>query len=308
MKIYQGLEAFTGVKKPVLTIGTFDGVHIGHKKILEQLIQTATKGGGEAVVLTFSPHPRQVLFPDDEDLFLLNTIDEKVKLLAECGVKHLIIHPFTRKFSRIPYTEFVRDVLVGEIKVQKLIIGYNHQFGRNREGTFANLKSLSSIYGFELERIPAQILNKAEISSTKIRKALLKGDLITANKFLGYTYSFEGVVVKGKGMGKKLGYPTANILCIEKSKLIPANGIYAVRVEWKKKMYNGMMSIGTNPTVGGGKRTLEVNIFDFNKDIYGENIRIFFVEKLRDEKKFESLELLVKAIDKDKVKSLKILA
>ena len=220
----------------------------------------------------------------------------------------MIIHPFTKKFSRITYTEYVRDILVNKIKTKKLIIGYNHHFGRNREGSFQQLKKLAPVYGFELEKIPAQVLNKVEISSTKIRKALESGDIKTANKFLCYEYSIKGKVVKGKGLGKELGYPTANIHSEDKYKLIPADGIYAVTVEHEKKIYNGMMSMGFNPTVNGEKKTIEVNIFDFEKDIYGENIRIFFRQKLRDEKKFENLEALKKAIDKDKENSLKILA
>ena len=308
MEVYDSIEKFSGVKNPAVTIGTFDGVHLGHQKIIQQLRESADSVKGESVILTFYPHPRMVLFPEDDDLKLLSTEEEKKELLEKFGVAHLIVHPFTKKFSRITYTEYVRDILVNKIKVKKLIIGYNHHFGRNREGSFQQLKKLAPVYGFELEKIPAQVVNKIEISSTKIRKALESGDIKTANKFLGYEYSVKGKVIKGKGLGKQLGYPTANIHIEEKQKLIPADGIYAVTLQYEQKMYSGMMSIGFNPTVNGDKKTIEVNIFDFEKDIYGENIRIFFRQKLRDEKKFDSLEALKKAIDKDKENSLKILS
>lgn len=311
MNIYEGIEKFSEVKNllpRVLVVGTFDGVHLGHQKIIQQLREAAASLKGESVVLTFHPHPRMVLFPDDDDLKLLSTEEEKKELLEKSGVQHLIIHPFTKKFSRLTYTEFVRDIIINKIKVKKLVVGYNHHFGRNREGSFRELKKLAPIYGFELEKIPAQVLNKVEISSTKIRKALLAGDVKTANKLLNYDYSIKGKVVKGKELGREIGYPTANISIDDKHKLIPADGIYAVTAEFENKIYKGMMSIGTNPTVGGEKRTIEVHLFDFSKDIYGKNIRIFFKQKIRDEKKFESLEALKKAIDADKEKSLSILS
>jgi len=206
-------------------------VHLGHQKIIQQLKEGAEAVKGESVILTFYPHPRMVLFPDDEDLKLLSTEEEKKELLEKFGVEHLIIHPFTKKFSRITYTEYVRDILVNKLKTKKLIIGYNHHFGRNREGSFQQLKKLATVYSFELEKIAAQDINKVEISSTKIRKALAGGDIKTANKFLGYEYSIKGKVVKGKGLGKELGYPTANIQIDDKHKLIPSDGIYAVTTE-----------------------------------------------------------------------------
>lgn len=308
MKIYAGIEKFLGAKNPAITIGTFDGVHLGHQKIIQQLKEGAASIKGESVIFTFYPHPRMILFPEDDELKLLSTEEEKRELLEQFGVEHLIIHPFTKEFSRITYTDYVREILVNKLKIKKLIIGYNHHFGRNREGSFKELKKLAPLFHFELEKIPAQDINKVEISSTKIRKALTSGDIKTANKFLGRDYSIKGKVIKGKGLGKELGYPTANIQIDDKHKLIPADGIYAVIAEVENKIYNGMMSIGFNPTVGSGeKRTIEVNIFDFNTDIYGENIRIHFKQKLRDEKKFDSLETLKKAIDSDKEKSLKIL-
>ena len=319
MKIYEGIEKFHGARNPAITIGTFDGVHIGHQKIIQQLKTGAASVKGESVIFTFYPHPRMILFPDDDELKLLSTEEEKRELLKQFGVEHLIIHPFTKEFSRLTYTEFVREILVNQLKIKKLIIGHNHHFGRNREGSFQELKKLAPLFHFELEKIPAQDINKVEISSTKIRKALESGDIKTANKFLGRDYSIKGKVVEGKGLGKELGYPTANIQIDDKYKLIPADGIYTVTAEVENKMYNGMMSIGFNPTVNateesfgpnkhGGTRTIEVNLFDFNKEIYGENIRIYFKQKLRDEKKFDSLETLKKAIHADKEKSLKILS
>lgn len=309
MKVYDNIEKFSGTKNAVITIGTFDGVHLGHQKIIQQLKKGAEAIKGETVILTFYPHPRMVLFPDDDELKLLSSEEEKKELLEKFGVAHLIVHPFTKKFSRITYTEYVRDILVNKLRVKKLIIGYNHHFGRNREGSFQQLKKLAPVYGFELEKIPAQVINKVEISSTKIRKALESGDIKTANKFLGYDYSLKGKVIKGKGLGKELGYPTANIQIDDTLKLIPADGIYAVAAEYDNKRYNGMMSIGVNPTVSAGnKRSIEVNLFDFSKEIYGENIRVFFKQKLRDEKKFDNLDALRKAIDGDKEKSLKILS
>lgn len=309
MKIYEGLDKFKGAKNATVTIGTFDGVHLGHQKIIQQLKAGTESIKGESVIFTFYPHPRMVLNPDDDTLKLLSTEEEKKELLEKFGVDHLIIHPFTREFSRITYTEYVRDILVNKLKIKKLIIGYNHHFGRNREGSFKELKKLAPTYGFELEKIAAQDINKIEISSTKIRKALDAGDIKTANKFLGYDYSLSGTVVKGKGLGKGLGYPTANVQIENKYKLVPANGIYAVTVRYGEKEYKGMMSIGFNPTVSAnGAKTIEVNIFDFEKDIYGENIRIFFKQRLRDEKKFANMEELKRAIDGDKEKTVKILA
>lgn len=308
MKVYEGIDKFTGAKNPAVTIGTFDGVHLGHQKIIQHLKKGAESINGESVIFTFYPHPRMVLFPDDDSLKLLSTEEEKRELLEQFGVEHLIVHPFTKEFSRITFTEYVRDILVNKFKVKKLFIGYNHHFGRNREGSFEELKKLAPIYGFGLEKISAHDIDEVEISSTKIRKALESGDIQTANKFLGYAYSIKGKVVRGKGLGKGLGYPTANIQVEDKYKLIPAHGIYAVTVNVGKQIHNGMMSIGVNPTISAnGSTTIEVNIFDFEKDIYDENIRIFFKQKIRDEKKFVSLEALVKAIDEDKEKSLKIL-
>lgn len=304
MKVYTDIEQFKGVKFPVVTSGTFDGVHLGHRQIINRLKEIAKVAGGETVLLTFYPHPRMVLFPDDNELKLLNSQEEKVKLLEKLGIDHLIIYPFTKEFSRLTSVKFIRDILVNKIHTKKLVIGYNHHFGRNREGSFENLKESGPVYGFEVEEIPAQDIDHVEISSTKIRKALQGGDIRTANLFLDYPYAFTGRVVKGKQLGRTLGYPTANLEIADKYKLIPANGIYVVQVDYNGKRYKGMMSIGLNPTTGGTTRTIEVNILDFDKDIYGENISVSFVEKIRDEEKFESLEKLKVQLGKDKQQTI----
>ncbi|HXC06015.1 MAG TPA: bifunctional riboflavin kinase/FAD synthetase [Bacteroidia bacterium] len=306
MKIYREIGSFKKVKKPVLTTGTFDGVHLGHKKIIERLSELAAISGGESVVLTFEPHPRMVLYPDDHSLRLLSTLDEKTELLRLAGVQHLIIYPFTKEFSRLSSLDFVRNILVNQIHTEKLVIGYNHHFGRNREGSFEHLKEFGPLYGFEVEEIPAQDIDHVEISSTKIRKALQEGDVSGANAYLGHTYTLEGTVIKGKQLGRTLGFPTANLDTEHPFKLIPADGIYAVQVEYQQTMYPGMMSIGMNPTVDGKNRTLEVNILNFDKDIYGEKLRIHFIKKMRDEVKFSGLEALKHQLELDRLETLNI--
>lgn len=320
MNIYHSISEFKKAKKAVVTIGTFDGVHIGHQKIISRLKEIAASIKGEVVVLTFFPHPRMVLFPGDHGLSLLNTIDERVLLLEKLGIDHLIIHPFSKEFSRLSSTEFVRDILVNKIGTKKLVIGYDHHFGRNREGSFEDLNELAPLYDFEVEKIPEQDINDVAVSSTKIRNALLEGNVKTAADFSGYCYSLSGRVVQGKKLGRTLGYPTANIHIEEDYKLIPANGIYAVHVRLGKSSpvfvsgkpvennwMKGMLSIGHRPTFDNGDRSIEVNIFDFDRDIYGEEITICFVDRIRDEMKFESAEALVKEIERDKIKSLKLL-
>jgi riboflavin kinase / FMN adenylyltransferase len=295
------------VRNPVVTTGTFDGVHLGHQKIISRLKDVAKEVNGETVLLTFYPHPRMVLFPEDNDLKLINTQQEKIELLEHYGIDHLIIYPFTKEFSRLTSVEFVRNILVNSIKTKRLVIGYNHHFGRNREGSFEHLKEYGPLYGFEVEEIPAEDIDSIEISSTKIRNALLAGDVKKANVYLGHRFCLTGKVVDGKKIGREIGYPTANILVEDKYKLIPAEGVYAVKVRHDNKMYGGMLNIGTNPTVGGKHQTIEVNIFDFDKDIYEENATIYFIERLRDEVKFNGLEELKAQLATDKINSLKIL-
>jgi len=306
LKVYTDISDFKDVKNPVVTTGTFDGVHVGHQKIISRLKDVAREQSGETVLLTFYPHPRMVLFPEDNDLKLINTQQEKIELLEHYGVDHLIIYPFTKEFSRLTSVEFVRDILVNSMKTKKLVIGYNHHFGRNREGSFEHLKEYGPLYGFDVEEIPAKDIDHIEISSTKIRNALQTGDIKTARTYLGHAFSLTGQVVDGKKIGRTIGYPTANIVVEDKYKLIPADGIYAVKVKHKDVMYGGMLSIGYNPTVNGEFKTVEVNIFDFDKEIYGDTATIYFLERLRDELKFSGLEELKAQLAIDKENSLKI--
>ena len=307
MKVYTQIEDFRNIKNPVVTTGTFDGVHLGHQKIISRLIDVAKEEQGETVLLTFYPHPRMVLFPDDNELKLLNTQQEKIRLLEKYGIDHLIIYPFTKEFSRLTSVEFVRNILVNSLQTKRLVIGYNHHFGRNREGSFEHLKEFGPVYGFDVEEIPAKDIDHIEISSTKIRQALQAGEVEVAATYLGHTYSVSGKVVQGKQLGRTIGYPTANILMEDKYKLIPADGVYAVKVELNGVMYQGMLNVGNNPTIEGKGRSLEVNIFDFDQNIYGDEATIYFIERLRDEVKFNGLDELKAALAKDKVNALKIL-
>jgi riboflavin kinase/FMN adenylyltransferase len=304
MKVYTNIDDFKDVKNPIVTTGTFDGVHLGHQKIISRLKDVAKEEDGSTVLLTFSPHPRMVLFPDDNELKLLNTLPEKIELLEKYGVDHLIVYPFTKEFSRFTSIEFVRNILVNSIQTKRLVIGYNHHFGRNREGSFEHLKEYGPLYGFQVEEIPAKDIDHIQISSTKIRNALLIGDVKTATTYLGHIYSLTGTVVKGKQLGRTLGYPTANLQVADTYKLIPGDGVYAVKIKHRNVFYGGMLNIGNNPTVEGKNRSIEVNIFDFDKDIYGDEATIYFIERLRDEVKFNNLEELKEQLAKDKQDSL----
>ncbi len=306
MNIYYSIDDFKNVKNPVVTTGTFDGVHLGHQKIISRLKDFAANENGESVLLTFFPHPRMVLFPEDNDLKLLSNQAEKIELLEKYGIDHLIILPFTKEFSRLTSLEFIRNILVNKIKTKKLVIGYNHHFGRNREGSFNHLKEYGPLYGFDVEEISAQDIDQVEISSTKIRNALQTGDITTATKYLGHQYTLSGKVVGGKKLGKTIGYPTANISVEDKFKLIPTDGVYAVKVKHNGTTYNGMLNIGNNPTVDGKCRSVEVNIFNFDNDIYGDELTIYFIEHLRTEVKFANLDELKKQLAADKEKALLI--
>ena len=306
MNIYYSIDDFKNVKNPVVTTGTFDGVHLGHQKIISRLKNVAANENGETVLLTFFPHPRMVLFPEDNDLKLLSNQAEKIELLEKYGIDHLIILPFTKEFSRLTSIEFIRNILVNKIKIKKLVIGYNHHFGRNREGSFEHLKEYGPLYGFDVEEISAHDIEQVEISSTKIRSALQTGDVATATKYLGHQYTLSGTVVGGKKLGKTIGYPTANISVEDKFKLIPADGVYAVKVKHNGTTYNGMLNIGNNPTVDGKCRSVEVNIFNFDKDIYGTELTIYFIEYLRTEVKFANLDELKKQLAADKEKAILI--
>lgn len=308
LKVYHNINDFSAVNNAIVTTGTFDGVHIGHKKIIDRLLTIAKKEDGETVLLTFYPHPRLVLFPENNDLKLLNTQKEKIHRLQQLGIDHLIIHPFTPKFSRLSSTKFVREILVNQLQTHKLVIGYDHRFGRNREGTFEHLSEFSHLYGFEVEEIPALDIQDINVSSTKIRKALENGDIETANRYLGYSFELSGKVIEGDKLGRQLGYPTANVFIEDKFKILPGIGSYCVQVEINGAQFGGMLNIGTKPTVNqSGLKNIEVHIFDFNKSIYGETITVKFVRLLRNERKFNSVEELKKQLDEDKIYSLNIL-
>ncbi|MGB0881517.1 MAG: bifunctional riboflavin kinase/FAD synthetase [Vicingaceae bacterium] len=307
MKVYNSIEAFKNSNKTAVTTGTFDGVHTGHKVIIDQLKRAAKKINGESVILTFFPHPRMVLYPDDTDLRLLNTINERINMLEKSGIDHLIVHPFSKEFSRLSSTEFVRDILVNQLNVGKLVIGYDHHFGRNREGSFKHLEELAPLYDFEVEEISAQEIQQVNISSTKVRNSLSNGEILAANQFLGYNYFIKGTVVDGEKTGRKIGYPTANIKINEWYKLIPTNGVYAVKVKIDNTIFNGMLNIGSRPTLNNNnKETIEVNIFNFDKDIYGQEITIEFFERIRDEQKFENISELKEQLKIDKKQIIQI--
>jgi riboflavin kinase/FMN adenylyltransferase len=301
MKIYHNIEEFVPVKNAVVTIGTFDGVHMGHRKIISGIKELAESIDGETVLLTFFPHPRMILHPEDESIKLINTIKEKAALLEELGVDHLIITPFTRDFSNQAAESYVRDILVNKIGTRKIVIGYDHRFGKDREGGLDTLLSLGPIYGFEIIEIPEQDIHDVAVSSTKIRHALLKGDIGLANEFLGYPFFVSGYVGRGDQVGRQIGYPTANIMIEERYKLIPADGIYAVKVKTANGYYNGMGYIGTRPTLNGITRSIEVNIFDFYRDIYGQQISMEFHNFVREDIKFTSLDALKEQLAKDKI-------
>jgi riboflavin kinase/FMN adenylyltransferase len=282
----------------VVTIGTFDGVHVGHKKIIKRLVKIAKKENLQAIVLTFFPHPRMVV-QKDTDIKMLNTIDEKNKLMEAEGIDHLVVKKFTKQFSRLSAQNYVREVLVETLHVKHIIIGYDHHFGRNRTANINDLKAFGEIYNFKVTEISAEEIDEVTVSSTKIRKALLDGDVKTANTFLGYNFMLTGKVVKGKGLGKQLNYPTANIRIEEPYKLIPKNGVYVVKANIKDAIVFGMMNIGTNPTVDGKVQSIEVHFFNFNQDIYGKILEVEILERLRDEQKFDSLEDLKNQLSKD---------
>lgn len=293
----------------MLTIGTFDGVHCGHQVILDRLKQIADNEGGETVLLTFDPHPRTVLFPEANGLKLLNTKKEKIDLLEKAGLDHLIIYPFTQRFSRLTSVEYVRDVLVNGVGVHKMVSGYDHHFGRNREGDLVRLRELAELYGFDVEEISAQTIDEVKISSTKIRNALMAGDVAKAARYLGYDYPLNGTVVKGNGLGRTIGFPTANIQVLDDLKLIPGDGVYAIEADLKGGKYQGMMNIGTRPTVNGNSSStvVEAHLFGIDQNFYDENLNVRFVERIRNEVRFEDLNALKEQLEKDRQHALKLL-
>jgi riboflavin kinase/FMN adenylyltransferase len=301
VKIFQGFDELTKIPNPVLTIGTFDGVHLGHQKIINQLNEEAEKVGGESVLFTFYPHPRMVLFPESHGLKLIQTQVEKLEKLERMGLKNVIVHPFTKEFSRLSATEFVRDYLVNKLKVKTIVIGYDHQFGKNREGTLKLLQELAPVYDFNVIEIGAEDINDVNVSSTKIRKAVQNGDIERANDFLGDCFELGGKVVHGKELGRSIGYPTANIEVDNDIKLLPKNGVYAVRVMLENSSeFFGILNIGTRPTVDtSDKVSIEVYILDFEKEIYDQYVTLKLLKFVRDEVKYENLSNLKAQIAKD---------
>jgi riboflavin kinase/FMN adenylyltransferase len=310
MKLYNSIDEFAaaGINKTIVTTGTFDGVHLGHQSILKRLKELSVKQQAESVLLTFSPHPRTVLFPDGEPMHFLSTFAEKEARLRAAGVQHLIVHPFTMDLAKVSAYNYVRDILVGKLHIKGMVIGHDHRFGRNREGSIKELKEWSPVLGFDVEEIVPFKIGDITISSSKIRRAIAAGDMQTANSFLGYTYSIKSKVVHGLKLGStELGYPTANLDIDDKNKIIPGDGIYAVYANYEGKRYKGMMSIGMNPTVEGKGHSMEVNMFDFNQNIYGKDLEVSFYKKIRNEEKFTGMEALKKQLDKDKEVSLNLL-
>ena len=302
MKVFKGFDSLEEIPNPVLTIGTFDGVHLGHQKIITQLNEEAEKIGGESVLFTFYPHPRMVLYPNDHGLSLIQTQVEKIDKLRRMGLQNVIIHPFSKEFSRLSAIEFVRDYLVNRLNVKKLVIGYDHQFGKNREGSLQFLKDVSDTYGFSVTEIAAQEIDEVNISSTKIRKAIEAGEMELAATYLGEPFEFFGKVIHGQAIGRDLGYPTANIDIESEIKLIPKSGVYAANVLLPDgSVKEGMMNIGVRPSVGLTTNTtcIEVHILDFNGDIYGEHVTVQLLSRFRSEMKFDSLFELKEQINKD---------
>ena len=307
MNIYYKPEDISPIRNAVVTSGTFDGVHIGHQKILKRVNEVASNMGGESVLITYWPHPRLVLYPDDTSLRLLNTFEEKAELLREQGIRHLLRIPFTKDFAQWSSETFIRRILVDIISTKKLVIGYDHRFGNNREGRFEQLKANAASYGFEVEEIPRQDVDDIGVSSTKIRQALLAGDVANAAALLGRPYIMSGRVITGEKIGRMIGFPTANVEIDSQHKLIPADGAYAVKIELAHNVYSGMLNIGYRPTVGGRRKTIEVHIFDFSETIYGDTLKIHFIQHLRSERKFNDIEALKEQLLEDKQNALAIL-
>ncbi|MBI1183887.1 bifunctional riboflavin kinase/FAD synthetase [bacterium] len=299
MHVFKSINELHAIDNPVVSIGTFDGVHLGHRIILNRLNHEAKRLHGESLLITFWPHPRMVLQPDYKDLRLLNTMEEKLELLEQAGLQNLLVIPFTHEFSRTTSHDFIRTILVERVKMKKIIIGYDHHFGRNREGSFDVLKEFQPIFNFELEEISAQQIDEINVSSTKIRQALFEGDVQRSREFLGYYYFLNGTVVKGHSMGKTLGFPTANIKVNYPFKLIPKDGVYAVNFYLRNKKLKGMLNIGYRPTFNGEEKSVEVHLFDFDGDIYAEDVKLEFVERIRDEKKFAGKDALIAQLKED---------
>jgi riboflavin kinase/FMN adenylyltransferase len=298
LKVSHSISSFNATKKTIITLGTFDGVHLGHQAILKKLVSATEKGTYESLVLTFYPHPRMVLNQEGA-MHLLNTIEEKTILLEKFGIDHLIVHPFDDAFSKLSAEAFVKNILVDQLNIHKIIIGYDHRFGENRSANITDLIHFGKQYNFEVAQINAEEINEITVSSTKIRTALLEGAIELANQYLGYDYFFSGKVIKGKQLGRTIGFPTANIKLSETYKLIPKNGVYIVYSTLNNKRVYGMMNIGHNPTVGENNKTIEVHYFDVNEDLYDKIITVAFLKFIRTEKKFDSIDALKIQLNKD---------
>ena len=306
MRIFDNLKSYSSEKESILTIGTFDGVHIGHNKILKRLIQDSKKNNLSSLVMTFFPHPRMILNKSHE-IKMIDTIDEKINLLEKTGLDNLIIHPFDNNFSKIRAKEFVEEILVKKLKIKEIIIGYDHKFGKDREASVEDLKRFGKDYMFTVKEIPAKEIDSIAISSTKIRNAILNGEIEKCNKFLGRNFILTGKVVYGDGLGKKIDFPTANIEIKETYKIIPKNGVYLVKTKINSNTYFGMMNIGIRPTVGGTNKSLEIHFFNFKDNIYGKNVSIEIIKKIRDEEKFSSIDQLKIQLKKDEQFCLKLI-
>lgn len=307
MAVFYDMERLPVFHKAVVTIGTFDGVHEGHKAILQEVVAHACSTGGESVLLTFEPHPRKVLFPS-QPLGIITPLEKKLQLITETGIQHIVVVPFTKEFAALSATEYIEQFIVRKFQPHSIVIGYDHHFGHDRTGDMKLLEQYAPKYNFELVEIPPQLIHEATVSSTKIREAIMAGNIEEANLMLGREYSLTGAVVHGNKLGRTLGYPTANLQPVENEQVVPGNGIYAVKAIHDKKEYGGMMSIGYNPTVTNKKELrIEVNIFDFDKDIYGDPLEVLFIKKLRDERKFKSLVELTAQLAADKEATLRVI-
>ena len=299
MDIIHGIQNYSSPSKSILTTGTFDGVHIGHQKIINTLVKDAKQKKLRANLLTFFPHPRMIL-KSNTKIKLIDTLNEKEAILRKLGIDNLIIHPFSLEFSKLSAIEYVKDILVGKFKINSLYTGHNHRFGKNKEASVDDMILFGKKYGFEVLTVPAENISSTTVSSTKIRDAIINSNFKKAKKFLGRDYELNGIVAKGKGLGKTISFPTANLEIKEPYKLIPSKGVYLVRVNYKNKFYEGMMNIGTRPTINGINQTQEVHLFNFNENIYGEYLRVHFLKKIRDEKKFNSIEDLKNQLNQDR--------
>jgi riboflavin kinase / FMN adenylyltransferase len=305
VKIHRDLNNFYA-QNPVLTVGTFDGVHLGHRKIIARLHDLAKAINGESVIFTFDPHPRKVVAPTETNLRLLTTLDEKIELFEQSGIDHLIIYPFTPEFAQLTYEQFVEQILVGQIHTKSLVVGYDHKFGKGRQGDFEFLKNCADRLGFQIEKLDVLLMNESSISSTKIREAIQIGDFDTANAFLGYPFALHGTVIEGQKLGRQIQFPTANIEASDPDKIIPGYGVYAVHAKVQNQTYLGMLNIGSRPTVNhnADHRSIEVHLLNFDADIYGEHLELIFYRKLREEKKFESLDALKEQLANDKANTI----